>query len=330
MIDLSIILISRNQAWNIVRLIESVQREAANIKSSEIVLVDSASTDKTLELACAYPIKVMRLHDNQPLTPAAGRYVGYQHTNGKLLLFLDGDMELYPGWLAKATSLLEKREEVAVITGGRIDLPLKSGHNEKPAIIIPSHDEGIETDKCGGGALYRRSALLKSGTFNPYLYSDEEPDLCLRIRHNGFKIVALEHTIAFHYTELSSSLKSKISRWRRNLYLGAGQNLRYNFGKGIFWPYLRERSFGLIPILGSIVGLVALTWFLATGQFTWFGLWMLMIFLIIVGIALRKRSFYHAIVTLVERLLIADGTIRGFLIKPLGPDKYPGKYDLVK
>src|SRR5205814_10040498 len=41
----------------------------------------------------------------------------------------------------------------------------------------------------GGAALYRRSVLEHVGTFNPYLFSDEEPELYIRIRHAGYQVL---------------------------------------------------------------------------------------------------------------------------------------------
>src|SRR3954447_26315916 len=99
MIQLSVVFITRNQAWNVRRLVESVLSQASPFLSIEIVLIDSASTDETVEIACEYPITVISLDADQRLTAAAGRHVGYQHVTGRFILFLDGDMELYPGWL---------------------------------------------------------------------------------------------------------------------------------------------------------------------------------------------------------------------------------------
>ena len=82
MIELSVVLISKNQAWNISRLIESVLQATSSFLSSEIILVDSNSTDETVEFASRYPISIVRLRPGQRLSPAAGRYIGYQRPRG--------------------------------------------------------------------------------------------------------------------------------------------------------------------------------------------------------------------------------------------------------
>jgi len=87
MIELSVVLISRNQAWSIVRLMDSVIRETASVPSKEIILVDSASTDETVELAGAYPIRILRLQPGQPLSPAIGRYVATNRRRANTFFF---------------------------------------------------------------------------------------------------------------------------------------------------------------------------------------------------------------------------------------------------
>src|SRR5438874_587956 len=84
MIELSVVLISKNQAWNISRLIESVLQATSSIISKEVILVDSASTDETVEMASRYPISIVRLQPGQRLSPAIGRYTGYTRTQPEL------------------------------------------------------------------------------------------------------------------------------------------------------------------------------------------------------------------------------------------------------
>lgn len=330
MTELAVVLISKDQVWNIARLIESVLQEAACMSSTEIVLVDSASTDETVDLASHYPIDILCLWPDQQLTPAAGRYTGCQHTTGELLLFLDGDMELCPGWLERALLLIQNTSDVAVVTGEVVDLPKSAGPDDKPLAAKTSIDAATEIPYCAGAAMYRRSVLEEVSSFNPYLYSDEEPDLCIRIRHAGYRVIQLRYPIAYHYSDPKGALSTIVARWRRNLFLGAGQNIRYHLGSEILWPYLKERGYGCVPALGLMVGLISILGSLLSGQLVWLSLWLLMVAGIIVGDAYRKRSLYRTIASLLKRMFIVDGTIRGFLLKPLDPDSYPNRLDVIK
>ncbi|MCB0081958.1 MAG: glycosyltransferase, partial [Caldilineaceae bacterium] len=245
--DLSAIIITKNQEWNIERLIESIQRGTAMLDNVEIILVDSASTDATIELAQKYPIRIIQLHAAQRLTAAAGRYIGYKHSTGKLILFLDGDMELDAAWLPKAINVLENHADIAVVSGQIIDLPKDAVAPVREPGPTEPEKEFFQVKYTGGAAMHRRDVIEKVGSFNPYLYSDEEPDLCIRIRQHDHRIVRLYHPMVNHYTDPPGGIWSLVGRWRRNLYLGAGQNLRYKWGTHLFWPYFKERGYGCVP-----------------------------------------------------------------------------------
>lgn len=320
--ELSVILISKNQEWNITRLIESVMQGTASLSSIEIVLVDSGSTDETIQTASHYPVRILVLQSDQYLTPAAGRYVGYKYSRGKLVLFLDGDMELCQGWLEKALQVIQDRSDVAVVTGHVVEVPETGGACDKPPWRKSEIDGGVEVSFAGGAALYRRSVLQQVGIFNPYLYSDEEPELCIRVRHAGYKVVRLEYPLVYHYSNPIGTLSTLVRRWRRNLYLGAGQNIRYHLGDEFLWAYLKERGYALIPGLTLGVGLISFFWSWITHQWQWFSLWLLLLGVTIGGDAYRKQSLYRTIISLTERMFIVEGTIRGFLLKPLDPKGY--------
>ena len=178
--------------------------------------------------------------------------------------------------------------------------------------------------------MYRRSVLERVGTFNPYLYSDEEPELCLRIRHAGQRVLRLSRPIAFHYTAPAEAFSTFLDKRRSNIWLGYGQNLRYFYGSTLLWPYLRERGWAVVPALLLGIGIVAAVASGLTGQWGWLALWGALVILLMIGIAIRKRSLKLALLSLFRRLLILDGTVRGFLLKPYDPAGYPGRYDVIK
>lgn len=329
--ELAVVAISRNQEWNIARLIESIQDGTSCVPSREIVLVDSASTDRTLGIARRYSIGILRLRPDQLLTPAAGRYVGYKHTSGGLVLFLDGDMELCSGWLEKAVAVMESASSVAVVTGQVIDVPETTRASNRMTVEPSAFEDLVMEVRHGGGAaMYRRSVLEQVGTFNPYLRSDEEPELCLRIRHAGYRVARLEYPIAYHYSSPRGALRTLLGRWRRNLYLGYGQIIRYHFGGELLRLYLRERGYVLFPSVGLLGGLISVSWSLVSGRWVWFGLWAAVVVAIIVADGCRKRSLYRAIFSLVRRLMIVAGTLRGILLVPLDPDGYSGRVDVIR
>jgi glycosyltransferase involved in cell wall biosynthesis len=329
MSELSVVLISKDQEWNIARLIESVLRETVSIPATEIVLVDSASTDQTTEIASRYPISVLKLRPDQRLSAAAGRHVGSQYTSGDLVLFLDGDMELCEGWLALAIALMRTRPDAAVICGQVIDRPKSE---RAPAFRMPEPGEiaAVEVRQGGGASLYRRAVLEQVGTFNPYLYSDEEPSLCLRIRYAGYRVLRLLCPIAFHYTDPAVDALTFQAKRRGHIWLGYGQNIRYFFGSPLLLPYIRERGWAFAPAVMLSIGIIAAVAWVLTGQWRWLVLWGSGVIILALGITIQKRSLKRALLILLRRLLILDGTVRGFFLKPYDPSGHPGGYVLIR
>ena len=329
---LSVVLISHNQAWNIGRLIESVLRETSSLDEVEVVLVDSASSDQTTAVALEYPVRVLKLRADQRLSSHAGRYVGFCQTSGDNVLFLDGDMELYGGWLAKALSVMNKEEDVAVVDGPRIDVPTSTkSHAEvahyKPSPFYEDWDSTTDTTKVGGAALYRRSVLNRVGPFNPWLRSDGEPELCMRIRHFGFRVVQLGHPVVYHYSDPPREWNTVIGRRSRGLYVGPGQIMRYYLGKELFWPYIRWRAYGVVPLLFMLAGALAAVLWIVAGTWLWAGLWAASLALVLAADLTRRRSLRRTLSALLERVFQAEGTIRGLLIPTLDPSEYPGRFD---
>jgi glycosyltransferase involved in cell wall biosynthesis len=333
-IELSVVLISRNQAWSIVRLMESVIRETASIPSKEIILVDSASTDKTIELAGGYPVRVLRLQPGQPLSPAIGRYVGYKKAQGEYVLFLDGDTELVEGWLSQALRVLRETSNAGAVTGHVINLPTAAIKEAAPLLRemqMRAPREVLWGSYGGGGAaMYRRAVLEEVGTFNPYLNSDEEPELGLRIRHAGYCILELDYPIVRHYNDAPVAVSTVLSRRRRNFLLGIGQGARYHLGSALLWWWLRERWWGPAACFWMAVGLGTLLRSFVVRDFTWFSLWVFGLCLLIAYLAFRKRSLRAALVAVVNWVLLAEGVMRGILIRPLPQENFRANFEVIK
>jgi glycosyltransferase involved in cell wall biosynthesis len=335
MIELSIVLISKNQAWNIPRLLASVLRATSCISSKEIILVDSCSTDETVELACRYPISVMHLRSGQRLSPSAGRYIGYQRTQGEFILFLDGDMELLHGWVGEAVRFMRGMPSAGLMLSNRMIELAPPGAStppppEKVHMSVPKEVSSVSF-VVGGAALYRRSVLEHVGTFNPFLYSDEEPELYLRIRHAGYRILQLDFPIVRHFSSSQETILGLLGRRKRHFLLGVGQCIRYHLGDNLFWAYLKERGmWSLTATVGLAVVLGTLLLSLITRDKLWLSSLLFALCLLVAYAAIRKRSLRRGLISIFHRLLMVEGLFRGLLMKPLPPDIYPCNVEVVK
>jgi glycosyltransferase involved in cell wall biosynthesis len=329
---LSIIFIARNEEKNIRRSIESVLKIKENWPKSEIFLIDSASTDATVEIARQYPVNILRLNKDWPLTASAGRYMGTCYTRGELILFLDGDMEFNIAWLDQAVPLLAVQPDIAGVAGYRRDVYMENGQVVgEEDFLCDAHNHMVEVRDFGGAALYRRSALSQVGGFNPYLISEEEPELCIRLRHAGYRLVCLPELICRHYCVSTHSLDGLLRRGRLNYYAGHGQASRYHWGTPIFWMYQRERGPYWVYLAGVMMTVVALIVGLLLHQATVICGWLLLVAMVPLAYWIRRRSLRDALLmTFVQHTLVAIGAVRGFLMPPKDPATYPTEVEVVQ
>lgn len=314
----SVVIITRDQAFNVARVVQSVLDETL---VEEVMLVDSASSDETVERAKNFPIDIVELLEPDRLTPAAGRKVGFDLTSGRFVLFLDGDMQLMPGWLAQAVEVLSSHPDVAAVTGTVINV-----FNEEPSEgIAQTYMTGDVTElSCrhtGGMAMYRRSLLDQVGGFHPYLHSDEEPELCLRLRNAGLRLVKIDLPAALHFTR-APTLGSLFERRKRKLYLGQGQVIRVLLRDRRLFAYLRERGYALAPAAVFASGLAAVAASIAIRDPRPVAAWVAVVLVVMAGYAVRKRSVSRMLYSLLHRLFILEGAVRGFVLGAGDPQRF--------
>ena len=69
---ISIVIPVKDEKKIIARCIESVLKALEGLKNYEVMLVDSCSVDKTVEIAKKYPIRILRLQKHWPKSPFRG------------------------------------------------------------------------------------------------------------------------------------------------------------------------------------------------------------------------------------------------------------------
>jgi glycosyltransferase involved in cell wall biosynthesis len=329
--QLAVVLIAKDQEWNISRLIESVLDSVDDTWQLEVAVVDSASVDRTVDIACLYPVTVIRLHEDQIQTAAQGRYVGFENTELDPVLFLDGDMELLPGWIDRAVELLRSREDLAAVCGTSIHAPKGFAGRWRPGREPEDPEPEItEVQHAGGAALYRREVLRAVGSFNPSLFGEEEPELSLRIRRFGCRFLRLNRTMVVHYTDPYEEVATHFSRWKRNLFLGYGQVLRLHYNSLLILSYVRLRMYIFYSIFGLLLGVSSLFISLVIGNFFLVGLWVLTLAFLMIMICIRRRGLSRGISAVIKRGFEILGVFVGVFkeARPAG-DREP-RYDVVK
>lgn len=124
----------------------------------EVIVVDSQSTDTTLQKAGRYPVRIVRSVRGKLLA----RGIGIDHAKGEVIVACDADRTYPSGWLARILSHFQGPAVVAV-SGIHMfsDVPLVNMLMPFRILGRPSHYMD------GGNSAFRRLAYYQAGGFRP-------------------------------------------------------------------------------------------------------------------------------------------------------------------
>ncbi|MFZ1701754.1 MAG: glycosyltransferase [Pyrinomonadaceae bacterium] len=300
---LSIVIIGRNEEKSIGACIDAAQRAGELFVDSEIIYVDSDSTDDTVSVARSRQTTVIPMDPNSRLCPSAGRFVGANHAQGEFILFLDADTMIYEDFLSIAIERLENNPQLAGVNGRIDDL------NERGETIDyeQRYDDVVRVKWHRGPAcLYRRLALIEVGSFNPLIAMEEEAELGLRLLRNGWRLELIPvpmacHTRCYHVDTVSAI----ISTFKRDAASGRlGEITKtivyaYRAGNGLAFCWLRLQT----TILFFLWMLVTLFIFLLPNSLLSSFLFWTIIFVGLFGIFLKKRNIKQTLLFIPNKIL---------------------------
>ena len=212
---LSVVVIGHNEGSRLQKCLTSIMRMQPIDGFSEIIYVDSASTDDSVSVALSSNVKVLYATSSKQ-TAALGRNIGWRAAQGEIILFLDGDTILDPNFVSNSLSKFVD-SNIAVICGNRRELyPEASIYNRVVDLdwIFPPGD----VKYCGGDALIRRSVLEEVGGYDASLLAGEEPEMCWRICSKGYRILRVDALMTHH----DVAMKSFSQYWKRAFRSGYG------------------------------------------------------------------------------------------------------------
>jgi glycosyltransferase involved in cell wall biosynthesis len=176
-------------------------------KITTVVYVDSGSTDGSVALARSLGVHVIELDLSIPFTAARARNTGFEYLlqiqpELEFVQFVDGDCRVVEGWLERAVDELVARADVVVVCGRRREeFPTNSIYNR--LCDIEWNTPIGEAKACGGDSMMRAIAFKKVGGFNPTLIAGEEPELCVRLRQAGGKILRIDAEMTSHDAQIT-------------------------------------------------------------------------------------------------------------------------------
>lgn len=196
MTNVAAVIIGRNEGERLIACLASLEQ-----RFGRVIYVDSGSTDGSVVAAQEAGASIVELDLSVPFTAARARNAGIDAlkvgNRPDFVQFLDGDCTLDKTWLDEARAFLVGKPDIAAICGRlRERFPQTSIYNR---LCDAEWDTPIgEANACGGNALIRWDALEAVCGYNPDLIAGEEPEMCLRMQRNGWKIWRLDAEMALH------------------------------------------------------------------------------------------------------------------------------------
>lgn len=115
MTSISIVIATYNSSKILPRVLAAIRNQKIDQKTVEILVVDGGSTDRTRAIAEKFSCKVI---NNPHVEPLYAKYLGFLHSKGKYLLYIDHDEVLKnPDSLLTRLSVFRENKRVHALTG---------------------------------------------------------------------------------------------------------------------------------------------------------------------------------------------------------------------
>ena len=185
----------------------------------EVIIIDNASNDGTREVLSTLGTPYRTVLLNQRRSYAANNNHAAKLAKGEILVLLNNDLILTPGWLTPMLELIQNsQKQVGAV--GNIQIQPKTGLIDHAGISfdlggIPFHIRKNRKRlppgayrECnavtGACMLIKRDLFLEMKGFNEdYKNSSEDIDLCVRLRLAGYCILVSHESRIYH--QVSSS-----------------------------------------------------------------------------------------------------------------------------
>lgn len=221
----SVIIPAFNSEATIKDLLESLMLLDYIKDKLEKIIVDGGSTDRTIEIAKSYPVKII-VESRKGINVA--RNAGVKSSKGEILIFTDSDCVVPKDWVRKIVEDF-KDQNVGCLGGSALRYEDNFLSRYADISVVPvlrrfKKREILDNVKlllrypAGCNMAFRREAVEKAGFFNEKIhYGFDEDDLAERVCKLGYKMLLDPEVIVWH--KHRRSLRNLLKQF-------------FNYGKG--------------------------------------------------------------------------------------------------
>lgn len=211
---ISLVVTTKNEEGNIGTLLTSLINQEAPL---EIVVVDSSSTDRTLEIVESFKERFdeLSVYEYESM-PGGGKNYGVEKAKGEFVAFIDADCTASPLWLKSLRNSASSHE---IVVGNTINVSTSKFDTDTTG-KIHFYWKGEEVTWPGCNILYRKNVFQDLDGFDEELVSAEDIDLNIRAVERGFTLFYDEDAVLYHRMRSDISSLAKQMFWRGH---GRGQ-----------------------------------------------------------------------------------------------------------
>jgi GT2 family glycosyltransferase len=244
------------------------------VKPHEIIVVDNASSDGSVEIVRQFPlVRLIALDRNKGFAQGNNLAIEVASVESEWIGLINPDAFAEPRWLetllvaaesnpgfdvfgsklinAGDTKLLDGAGDAYHLSG----LVSRMGHGS--SVPTSAENEREVFSPCAAAALYRRSALRELGGFDEdYFCYVEDVDLGFRLRLAGYRCLYVPRSMAYHVGSGTTG----------------GQHsdfALYHGHRNLVWTFVKDMPgilFWLLLPLHVLLNLVSIIWFALRGQ----------------------------------------------------------------
>jgi len=233
----SVIVCTYNAKDELKECLESL--ENLDYRDKEIIIVDDASIDGTLEFLQQFrnqtKLEIIIVTNDRNRGVAGSRNIGIQHAAGDIIAFTDSDCVADRRWISELVKIYD-RENVSAVGGKILDTRVTSIWNlAGKGLNFVASSEGYVSYIQGCNMSFN-SGVLRKYMFNDEIkYGYEETLLCDYMVEDGYKIYYNPRAVVHHKhkTDLAAVLKQKYQRGVSSIWYRKKKNKLFMFKRHV-------------------------------------------------------------------------------------------------
>lgn len=221
----SVIIVTKDRKKEVLQCLESVFSQT--YKPLEVILVDNASTDDTLDVVSKRYPKTIIISSPKNTGGAGGRNLGINKASGKFLLFMDDDAKADTEMIKELMAVLDKNNDIGIVQPKiyfkeRKQILQGVGHGINlltgrvyglgvGEVDQGQYDKNMEIPLAGCTWIVKKDVVDKIGKYDEdYFIPYEDSDFSQRARKAGYRVFLAWKARVWHRGPKNSGITPKL------------------------------------------------------------------------------------------------------------------------